>query len=233
MKAVKSLKDVLDFITDSDFGEETGSGIIKFLAAMKTGWVDAGKAAGGSSNIITKAFSSIGAGISSLGILSKIGLVIAAVAAVVAVIDGLTVSASEANDKMAFAFDAYTESKDKVASINSELETAQQRINELETHGGLTLVEQSELERLRESTELLRIQQDIAEKNQARAAKESAKAAVEAYNKNFKHGISDSDTKWWSEYYGSSGSHQDEMIRASSYRRSSVPDTRPDIVSIG
>lgn len=146
------------------------------------------------------------------------------IAAVIGLIDLVTTSASEANEKMVSAFDAYTESKDKVASINSELETTQQRINELETHGGLTLVEQSELERLRESTELLRIQQDIAEKNQARAAKESAKAAVEAYNKNFKHGISDSDTKWWSEYYGSSGSHQDEMIRASSYRRSSVPD---------
>lgn len=157
---------------------------------MKSGWVDAGEAAGSSASIITKALSSISAGWASLGIVGKAGLVIAAIAAIVAVVDALHVSAAEATENMDKAFEEYDTAKNKVQSVNSELQSANDRITELQAKGGLTFVEEAELEKLRESTELLRIQQDIAEKEAAQSAIEAADATVRAFNKNYKNDIS-------------------------------------------
>lgn len=185
---IKSLEDIIEAAKHAD-----GGNIIKFLSAMRAGWIDAGKAAGGSASIITKAFSSIGAGWASLGIVGKAGLVIAAIAAIVAVVDALTVSAAEATENMNKAFEEYDTAKQKVQSVNSELQTANERILELQAKGGLTFVEESELEKLRESVELLSIQADLAQKEEARKASEAAEAAEEAFNKNYgKYDISKS-----------------------------------------
>lgn len=110
---------------------------------------------------------------------------IAAVAATIAVLDWAIVNPSEAYENMNKSFEEFEAAQQKVSDLNSELETTKDRINELEAKDGLTFVEQSELEKLRESVRLLEIQADLAEKEAVREGKEAAEDAVESYNKNF------------------------------------------------
>ena len=102
----------------------------------------------------------------------------------------LHTSAKEANEKMEEAFSAYDDAKQNVIDTNKELENTKTKIDELQTKGGLSFVEQAELEKLKQATEYLQIQADLAEKEEERKAKEAAEAAVEAYKKNYQHEIS-------------------------------------------
>lgn len=115
---------------------------------------------------------------------------IAAIAIVVKIYDALTVSAEEATAAMEESFSEFEEATNKVESLNSELETTRARIRELEAKDGLTFVEESELEKLRETNRLLQIQADLAEKAAKAAAEDAADDTVTAYRKNFKHEIS-------------------------------------------
>lgn len=100
-------------------------------------------------------------------------------------ISKLIVTAEEANDKMTESFSSFEDATSKVNSLNDELDTTKARIEELEAKDSLTFVEESELQKLRESVELLTIQADLAEKERVRAAKESANDTVKAFRKNF------------------------------------------------
>lgn len=200
------INSIKDFITIAN-KKESGSNLIKTLTAMKTAWEETGKAANGSASLITKALSSISAGWASLGILGKVGLVIAAISAVVAVVDALHVSAKEATENMNEAFEEYETAKGNVSSVSAELQTANERITELQAKGGLTFVEEAELEKLRESTELLTIQEDLAQKEEARKAAEAAESAEKAFYKNYKYDISRSAVDEYEDYADLSGNN--------------------------
>lgn len=111
---------------------------------------------------------------------------------VVKVFDALTESAEEATEKMDESFSEFEEARSKVDSLNDQLQSTSDRIDELNAKDSLTFVEQSELDKLKESAELLQIQADLAEKKRIREAKEAAEDTVNAYRKNFKHEISQS-----------------------------------------
>ncbi|MEY8365726.1 hypothetical protein AALA22_08800 [Anaerovoracaceae bacterium 41-7] len=70
--------------------------------------------------------------------------------------------------------------KSELESINSELETTQSRINELESQGPLSIVEQEELERLKETNVELERQKKLKESEEKRADKEASDDAVDA-----------------------------------------------------
>lgn len=118
--------------------------------------------------------------------LGWITLAIGLIPLVISGISKLIVTQEEANELMEKSFSNFEEATSKVESLNDELETTKNRIEELEAKDSLTFVEESELQKLRESIELLTIQADLAEKERIRAAKESANATVNAYHKNFK-----------------------------------------------
>ena len=84
----------------------------------------------------------------------------AAIGAVVWAIDHFTESMAEAKEKADKSRQAYEEQAEKVKSLNQELETTKQRIEELEGKPGLTLVEQDELNKLKAQNALL--EQQIA-----------------------------------------------------------------------
>lgn len=115
---------------------------------------------------------------------------VSAIALAVKIFDAIHVSAEEATEAMEESFEEYDTAKQKVADINTELETTEDRIRELQAKGGLTFVEQQELENLREATELLQIQADLAKREETQKAKEAAESAVYAYKKNFRYDIS-------------------------------------------
>lgn len=113
-----------------------------------------------------------------------------AIFGIVKAYDALTVSAEEATEQMNESFSEFEEATRTLESLNKELETTNERIAELEAKDTLTFVEESELQKLRESVELLQIQADLAEKKAIREGKEAAEDTVTAYRKNFKNEIS-------------------------------------------
>lgn len=103
--------------------------------------------------------------------------------------DALIVTAKEATEKMEESFSEFENAISEADNLNKELETTRNRLNELEAKDSLTFVEESELQKLRDSVELLQIQADLAEKEASRKAREAAKDTVTAYRKNFKNDI--------------------------------------------
>jgi len=81
-------------------------------------------------------------------LLPIIGLVVVGIYAVVKVIQALYVSADEAREKIQKATEAYEEQTSALESLNSELKTTKDRIDELNSQDSLTIVEQEELEKL-------------------------------------------------------------------------------------
>lgn len=150
------------------------------------------KAAGGV-DVLKAALSGVGTVIKAHPIIAVIGGIIAAVK----IFDALTVSAKEAKEEMAKAFDSYNESKQKVADINNELEKTQKAYNDLLAKDSLTFAEQSELERLAKVTEQLEIQKDLAEKAEKANASAAASSAVTAYEKEYKNDINEEETKYY------------------------------------
>ena len=124
----------------------------------------------------------------TVGVLANmaIGFAIgAAITGVIKLFDALHVSAEEASEAMDISFSGYEDAKAQVESINSELDSTNARISELQSKGSLTFVEKSELENLREARRELELQQDIAEKAEAKAAKKSAEDTVRAFDKKY------------------------------------------------
>ena len=109
----------------------------------------------------------------------------AAITGVIKLFDALHVSAEEASEAMDISFSGYEDAKAQVENINSELDSTNSRISELQSKGSLTFVEKSELENLKEARRELELQQDIAEKAEAKAAKKSAEDTVRAFDKKY------------------------------------------------
>lgn len=126
---------------------------------------------------------------------------------VIKLFDEIIVTAEEANEAMDKSFSEFEEATSKVESLNSELETTQNRIRELEAKGSLTFVEQSELDKLRETNKLLQIQADLAEKERSREAKEAAGDTVTAYRKNFSHEITSDKVQDNIDYFNFKGNN--------------------------
>ncbi len=178
---------IVSALTTAGFSEE------QIIAALST---EAFAAAEGTATVATQAFgvalANVVKGLIAFLTTNPVGWAILAAGAIFGMVkayDALTVSAEEATEQMNESFSEFEEATSTLDSLNKELETTNERIAELESKDTLTFVEESELEKLRESVELLQIQADLAEKKALREGKEAAEDTVTAYRKNFKNEI--------------------------------------------
>ena len=147
---IKSLSDVFVALQLS-FGS-VGDAIAKMAAAASSG---------------AGVFGTLSAGAAALsGTLVPIVAIAAAVAAGIYAISKAYVSASEANDKMRDSYSAYQEAQSNLESVNSELDTTKASMDELLGKEHLTFVEEAELQKLKDATEQLLIQQDLDEREE-------------------------------------------------------------------
>lgn len=106
--------------------------------------------------------------------------------------DALTVSVKEQKEKMEDSLSVYKDAKSELSNITTELENQEQAMNDLLAKEKLTYAEQGQLEELQAITRELRIQKDLAEKEEGRTQKEVAKDASNLFNKQFgKYDISE------------------------------------------
>ena len=120
-------------------------------------------------------------------LLPIIGLVVVGIYAVVKIIQALYVSADEAREKIQKATEAYEEQTSALESLNSELKTTKDRIDELNSQDSLTIVEQEELEKLQQQEASLERQIKLQEK----LAQDAQKAQATEIAKNYKKSTSD------------------------------------------
>jgi len=126
-------------------------------------------------------------------ILGPIGIVILVVGTLAAAYEHFAKGATRAAKALADAKEEYEQSAAKVESLQEELKTAQERMDELNRKGSLTVLEQEELDKLKEQTQELKRQLVIEEKI-AKAKREALDAAAqEALEK----GFSGADLSWW------------------------------------
>lgn len=106
--------------------------------------------------------------------------------------DALTVSVEEQKEKMEDSLSAYNDAKSELENITTELDNQKQAMDELLDKEKHTYAEKGQLEELQQTTEELRIQKDLAEKEESRTQKEVASDAATLFKKQFgKHDISD------------------------------------------
>lgn len=106
--------------------------------------------------------------------------------------DALTVSVEEQKEKMEDSLSAYNDAKSELENITTELDNQKQAMDELLGKEKLTYAEKGQLEELQQITEELRIQKDLAEKEESRTQKEVASDAATLFKKQFgKYDISD------------------------------------------
>ena len=120
-------------------------------------------------------------------LLPIIGLVVVGIYAVVKVIQALYVSADEAREKIQKATEVYEEQTSALESLNSELKTTKDRIDELNSQDSLTIVEQEELEKLKQQEASLERQIKLQEK----LAQDAQKTQATEIAKNYKKSTSD------------------------------------------
>lgn len=99
--------------------------------------------------------------------------------------DTFNESVEEANEKMRNSFSAYEDAKQNVTDCYTQLSDIESKMDALSQKKSPTFVEEAELEKLRESAQLLRIEADLAEKEEKRAAKQAVEDTVEAFNKSY------------------------------------------------
>lgn len=116
-------------------------------------------------------------------LLPVIGLVVVGIYAVVKIIQALYVSAEEAREKIQKATEAYEEQTSALESLNSELKTTKDRIDELNNQDTLTIVEEEELEKLKQQEASLERQVQLQEKLTQAAQKTQAKEIEKNYKK--------------------------------------------------
>lgn len=128
-------------------------------------------------------------------LLPIIGLVVIAGAAIIAVIQAIYVNSEEARAKIQKATDAYQEQVTTLESLNSELKTTKDRIDELNNQDTLTVVEAEELDKLKQQEESLERQIELQEKLTQEAQKAQAAEIAKNYNKSTKDIAKGPDTK--------------------------------------
>lgn len=157
-------------------------------------------------------------------LLPIIGLVVVGIYAVVKVIQALYVSADEAREKIQKATEAYEEQTSALESLNSELKTTKDRIDELNSQDSLTIVEQEELEKLKQQEASLERQIKLQEK----LAQDAQKTQATKIAKNYKKSTSDITTgpdltqhRSWNENRNDNGveytTYRDEWVDADTW----------------
>lgn len=157
-------------------------------------------------------------------LLPIIGLVVVGIYAVVKVIQALYVSADEAREKIQKATEAYEEQTSALESLNSELKTTKDRIDELNSQDSLTIVEQEELEKLQQQEASLERQIKLQEK----LAQDAQKTQATEIAKNYKKSTSDIATgpdltqyRSWNENRNDNGveytTYRDEYVDADTW----------------
>lgn len=157
-------------------------------------------------------------------LLPIIGLVVVGIYAVVKVIQALYVSADEAREKIQKATEAYEEQTSALESLNSELKTTKDRIDELNSQDSLTIVEQEELEKLQQQEASLERQIKLQEK----LAQDAQKTQATEIAKNYKKSTSDIATgpdltqhRSWNENRNDNGveytAYRDEWVDADTW----------------
>lgn len=85
--------------------------------------------------------------------------------------DALTVSVEEQKEKMEDSLSAYEDAKSELSNITTELEGQEKAMDDLLKKDKLTYAEKGQLEELQAITQELRIQKDLAEKEEGRTKK--------------------------------------------------------------
>lgn len=148
-------------------------------------------------------------------LLPIIGLVVVGIYAVVKVIQALYVSADEAREKIQKATEAYEEQTSALESLNSELKTTKDRIDELNSQDSLTIVEQEELEKLQQQEASLERQIKLQEK----LAQDAQKAQATEIAKNYKKSTSDIATgPDLTQYRSQNENRNDNGVEYTTYR---------------
>lgn len=131
---------------------------------------------------------SFSAAISAL--LPVVAVAAVAIYAIVKIISAIIVTEEEAREKIQEATDAYEEQKSALESLNDELKTTKERIEELNEQDTLTVVEQEELEKLKQQEISLERQVQLQEQLTKAAQKTQATEIEENYSKSNKSLIS-------------------------------------------
>lgn len=122
--------------------------------------------------------STVGGFLSANAAILGVGAGIAVLSAALIYLNGAT---ERQEQKVIELNEAYERSKGELEAINEQLGTTKERIEELSSGEPLTFVEQGELERLREVTQELMIQQKIKEEDANKAEIKAAEAARDAF----------------------------------------------------
>lgn len=115
----------------------------------------------------------------------RVALPIAAIIGAVAIYNKLNVTLTEHKERLNEAKQEYAQSSFELENINKELEITASKIKELSTKSNLTFIQKEELEKLKEASKQLTIQQDILQKKNAQDKKDLAVNAVETFNSQF------------------------------------------------
>lgn len=124
----------------------------------------------------------------ALSAILPVGLALAGITAGIALYNELNQSIEKQKKVLEETKDSYAQTNSDLEKINSELKTTIERIDELNAKDNLTFVEQSELDKLKETNKHLLIQQDILNKNKNTELKDialkSANLVDSQYGKN-------------------------------------------------
>lgn len=199
VNAINSLADTFESLgSDGVTGGEAFLRVLSSLAMLLPtvgnllGAVKIANAKNAVQFIMTGAAAGTGAaGIASFSMAINALLPVVAVAAVaiyaiVKVISAIIVTEEEAKEKIQEATDAYEEQKSALESLNDELKTAKERIEELNGQDTLTIVEQEELEKLKQQEASLERQVQLQEQLTKAAQKTQATEIEENYSKSNK-----------------------------------------------
>ena len=147
-------------------------------AIAKSGTVAEGASAG-----FTALAGAIGVSATTLGTFLGIA---AGIAAVVIAVDFFTESFDEAQERAKESAEAYNQAASEVESLQNELDTTRQRIEELKAQGTLSVVEQEELNKLESQNKQLEnqlaIKQKLAQYQQTQAAKDANDVLTKEYS---------------------------------------------------
>lgn len=156
-------------------------GVVKIANAKNAvQFLATGAAAGTGAAGIT----SFSAAISAL--LPVVAVVAVAIYTIVKIISAIIVTEEEAREKIQEATEAYEEQKSALESLNDELKTTKDRIEELNGQDTLTIVEQEELEKLKQQEASLERQVQLQEQLTKAAQKTQATEIGENYSKSNK-----------------------------------------------
>lgn len=180
-------------------------------AAAATSTTAAGAAATGASvgfGALGASVKAAAAGLGTFLVTNPVGwaiLAATAIAGTVKIVDALTESFEEAQDKAAESREAYQSTTSEIEQLNSELETTQNRISELKAQGALSVTDKAELAELQAQNKQLQEQIEIKKKI---AGIQGHKAAEDADNVLTKK--TQSATEWIDDRFDQSGNSSND-----------------------